>query len=284
MVINAKMQVTTLLTYINLFSYYLEPVKNIMDLNLQFNSSILSLKRVMELYSISKEEFSISEKSINYHLLGNIIFKRVSYSYNGINNILNNINLSIKAGEHVLIYGDSGHGKSTLVKILMKYMTDYQGQIMLDNRELNEYELADIREKISYVSQNETLFTDSLYNNIVLRRDISYDEFLNVVKFMKVQEIALKMPLMYDSLIEENGFNLSSGERQRIILARTILKKADIYIFDEALNAIDIGRERIILKNIFQMLKNKTIIVISHRFNNEDLFDVKFNLGDINEC
>ena len=283
MVVNQKMEVTTLLTYINLFSYYLEPIKNIMDLSLQFKTSILSLKRVMELYSISKEEFTISKKSINYRLLGNIKFINICYSYNGISNILNNINLEIKAGKHILICGDSGHGKSTLVKLLMKYMTDYQGQIMIDNRDLKNYELSDIREKICYVSQNEVLFTDSLYNNIILRRDISYEEFLNIVKLMKVQEIALKMPLMYDSLIEENGFNLSGGERQRIILARTLLKKADIYIFDEALNAIDVRRERIILRNIFKFLKNKTIIVISHRFNNEDLFDEKFNLGDLNE-
>ena len=85
-------------------------------------------------------------------------------------------------------------------------------------------------------------------------------------------------------MIEENGFNLSGGEKQRIVLARTLLKKADIYIFDEALNAIDVQRERMILHNVFKYLNGKTIIVISHRFNNEDLFDQKINLGELNEC
>ena len=91
----------------------------------------------------------------------------------------------------------------------------------------------------------------------------------------KLDRILSKLPLGYDSMIEENGFNLSSGERQRIILARTLCKEADIYIFDESLNALDIKTERIILQNIFKYLKTKTIIVISHRFNNNDLFNQK---------
>jgi len=136
-------------------------------------------------------------------------------------------------------------------------MTDYEGKIYIDNRELSNYELKDIRERICYVSQNEILFTDTVYNNILLDRDIAYDDVLEVSKLMQVNEFVEQLPLKYDSLIEENGFNLSGGERQRIMLARTILKKADIYIFDEALNAIDIKRERIILKNIFKILKNK---------------------------
>lgn len=283
LVIDKKIILTTLFTYINLFSYYLEPIRNIMDLSFSFKSSILSIKRIMELYSISKEKFLISEKSINKSLVGNIRFNNVSYSYNGINNILSNLNLDIKAGNKVLIYGDSGKGKSTLVKLLMKYLNDYNGEIYLDNRELRNYELKDIRERICYVSQNEILFTDSVYNNILLDRDIPYDDVLNICKLMKVNDFVLKMPLKYDSLIEENGFNLSGGEKQRIILARSLLKKADIYIFDEALNAIDIKRERIILKNIFKILNNNTIIVVSHRFNNEDLFNQKIIIGDYNE-
>lgn len=283
MVIDNKMSLTTLFTYINLFAYYLEPIRNIMDLSFTFKTSVLSIKRIMELYSVSAEKFSISEKSIKHHLLGNLRFVNLSYSYNGINNVLEGINIEIPAGNKVLISGDSGHGKSTLVKLLMKYINDYQGKIYIDNRELNNYELSDIRERICYVSQNEILFTDSIYNNIVLDREVSYDDFLYVSKIMKVNDIVEKLPLKYDTLIEENGFNLSGGERQRIILARTLLKEADIYIFDESLNAIDIRRERIILKNIFKLLSKKTVIVISHRFNNEDLFNQKIKLGDCNE-
>ena len=119
------------------------------------------------------------------------------------------------------------------------------------------------------------LYTDTLYNNISMYRDIDYKKILKVSKITKLDRILSKLPLGYDSMIEENGFNLSSGERQRIILARTLCKEADIYIFDESLNALDIKTERIILQNIFKYLKTKTVIVISHRFNNNDLFNQK---------
>lgn len=281
--IDNKLDITTLFIYISLFNYYLEPIRNIMDFSFSFKTSLLSIKRVMELYSIERENFKISEKNIRNNLQGFIKFENVSYSYNGINNILENINFEIKDKSKVLICGNSGNGKSTLMKLLMKYFNDYEGKIYLDNRELRDYSLSDIRKRICYVSQNEILFTDSLYNNIVLNREITYDDFLMVCDKMKVLEIIDKLPLKENSLIEENGFNLSGGERQRIILARTLLKNADIYIFDEALNAIDIDKERIILKNIFGFLKDKTVIVISHRFNNEDLFDKKYELGDCYE-
>ena len=282
-VIDNKLDITTLFTYTSLFAYYLEPIRNIMDLSFTFKTSFLSIKRVMELYSLEKEDFKISKKSITNPLKGMIKYQNVSYSYNGINNILNNINLEIKEKSKLLICGNSGNGKSTLMKLLMKYFKDYEGKIFINNRELNDYELSDIRERICYISQNEILFTDSIYNNIVLDREISYDNFLMICEKMRVLEIINKQPLKEDSLIEENGFNLSGGERQRIILARTLLKDADIYIFDEALNAIDIEQERIILKNIFRLLKDKTVIVISHRFNNEDLFDQKYEMGDYYE-
>lgn len=281
---NHQLELTTLFTYVNLFSYYLEPIRNIMDLSFSFKTSVLSIKRVMELYSISKEKLDISFKSLIANLKGNIKVKNLSYSYNGINNIIENLNFEIKEGNKVLICGDSGHGKSTLVKLLMKYMDGYEGKIYLDNRDLANYELSDVRNRICYVSQNEMLFTDSVYNNLVLGRDVSFDKVLYLAKMLKVDEVVDKLPLKYDSLIEENGFNLSGGERQRMILLRTLLKDADIYIFDEALNAIDVKKERIILKNIFKFLANKTIIVISHRFNNADLFNQKIVMGDYHEC
>jgi ATP-binding cassette subfamily B protein len=144
----------------------------------------------------------------------------------------------------------------------------------------------ELRNSICYISQTETLFTDSIYNNIVLNRDISYDEFLKVNKLTIVDEIVNKNNTGYDFLLEENGFNLSGGERQRIILARALLKKSDLYIIDEGLNQLDVSKERKILKNLFNEYKDKTIIVISHRFNNVDLFNKKYKLenGCLYEC
>ena len=131
------------------------------------------------------------------------------------------------------------------------------------------------------------LFSDSIYNNIVLEREVTYDKFLDICKKVHVDLIADKNISKYDFLIEENGFNISGGERQKIIIARSLLKESSIYIFDESFSELDIESEKNILTNIFELLTNKTIIVISHRFNNNELFDKVFTLknGEIyNGC
>lgn len=280
LVISNKISITTLFTYIGLFSYYLEPLRSIMDLSLDVETMIVSWQRIKELYNVTGEKFIVSKKCINYNLKGDIKFIGVSYSYNGINNVLEDINITINAGSKVLICGNSGNGKSTLMKLLMKYLPDYDGKIYLDDRELDDYELIDLRKRICYVSQNEMLFSDSVYNNIVLNSDSTYDDVLFISKLFQMDDVIAKMPLRYDTLIEENGFNLSGGERQRIVLARSFLKETDIYILDEALSAIDIKTERLILENMFEYWSKKTIIVVSHRFNNADIFDKKIVLGD----
>ena len=118
-----------------------------------------------------------------------------------------------------------------------------------------------------------------------MNREIKDNELEKVTKVTLVNKIIEKDNLKYQKIVEENGFNFSGGERQRIILARSLLKESDIYIFDEALNQIDIENEKIILNNMFKYLKNKTIIVISHRYNNQELFDriIEINKGKINE-
>ena len=158
------------------------------------------------------------------------------------------------------------------MKLLVKYLTNYEGDILIDNRELSYYNLFDIRKKITYLSQDEYLYTDTIYNNIVLNNKIAYQEYLNILKLTGVDKIIKRSILKDSMLIENNGSNLSGGERQRILLARALVKQSDIYIFDESLSAIDIKNERYILKDLFNYLKYKTVIVISHRFNNRDLY------------
>ena len=158
------------------------------------------------------------------------------------------------------------------MKILCRYIDNFQGSIKIDGKNLSQYNLKELREKIVYVSQDEMLYTDTIYNNIVLDHEISYQKYLEIIKLTGVDKLIEKSMLKDDMLLDNNASNFSGGEKQRIILARTLVKNSDIYIFDESFSALDIKSERILLKKIFEYLKNKTILVISHRFNNRDLY------------
>ena len=208
-----------------------------------------------------------------------IRYTNLSYSYNS-KQLLKNINLEICSKDKVLLLGPSGCGKSTLVKLLMRYLEIPFGMISINNMDINHYNLDNLRSNITYISQQEFLFSDTLYNNITLGKDYSKEEVEKVIELTLVNELVDNNSLSYDQLVEENGLNFSGGERQRIILARSILKKSDVYIFDEALSQVDIEKERKILKNIFRYLKDKIIIVISHRYDNNDLFNRVIRLKD----
>jgi ABC-type bacteriocin/lantibiotic exporter with double-glycine peptidase domain len=203
---------------------------------------------------------------------GAIVYNNLSFSYDDFKMILTDVNLNIKSGERVLIIGKSGGGKSTLLKLLMNYYDVGYNKIFIDGIDLKNYNIKNLRDNICYISQNEKLLTDSIYNNIIFDRNINYNNFLKVTAFTKIDDFIIKDRLGYDFLLEENGFNISGGQRQRIILARGLLKGGNIILLDEALSEMDSNLERTILKNLFNYYKNKTFIVVSHRLDNRDLF------------
>lgn len=280
-----NLSLNNLLVFNSLLIYFFDPLQDISSLQITLQEAHLSFLRIQELFNV-KEETLDTTNSINTYFKGNIKINNLIYSYNNIDNTLKCDKLEILAGEKVLLYGPTGSGKSTLMKLLVRYFSGYQGLIEIDDRNIQLLNLLDIRRKITYVSQDEILYTDTIYNNIVLDNKISYSEYLDILKITGVDLIINRSLLKNDMLIENNGSNLSGGEKKRILLARALVKKSDIYIFDESLSAIDIKNERLILKNIFKRLKNKTIIVISHRFNNKDLYQryVLINKGVVYDC
>lgn len=278
LVMKEKLELSSLITYYFLLSYFLEPIRNLFDIVFSFKETKLSLERIEELYQIRQS--STSKKLKTKMIKGNIIIKQLSYQYNPKRKILADVNLNINSCDKVLIFGKSGSGKSTLAKILANIFPNDNGSITVDNYPLSEYNQELLKSKICYLSQNEVLFQDSIYQNIYLDSEKDYQDFLDICSLCMVDEIVNDHPLKYQMLLEENGFNISGGERQRILLARAILKDADLYIFDESLNEIDIDRERIILKNIFKKYPDKTFIIISHRYHNNDLFNRKIEMKD----
>ena len=145
--------------------------------------------------------------------------------------------------------------------------------VYLDNIDINDIAITNLKDNIITISQEEIIFTDTIKNNIILNRNINDNEFMKICKLTYVEDITKEMFLGMDTKLEENGQNISGGQRQRIILARALLKPANIILIDEGLNAIDINLERKILKNIFTEYKDKTFIIVSHRTENMDLYD-----------
>ena len=283
-VIKEKLNLSSLIIYQSFINYLLSSTLRSIKIIEEYPSFKISLDRVEELFMIKEEEFKNNYFYLPYNLEGDIIIKNLNYKI-GYKDLFKDLNLTIKQGEKILLTGPSGCGKSTLVKMLMRYVEVEFNIINIANIDINHYHLNNIRTNITYVSSNEYLFNDTLKNNITLYKEYPDEEIEEVCKICLVNDIIKNSDIGLNRMIEENGFNFSSGEKQRIFLARSIIKKTNIYIFDEALGQIDINREKQILEEMFKYLKDKTIIVISHRNNNKKLFDrvLKLEKGKINE-
>lgn len=265
-----------LLVFVNLLNYFLEPIKNIIDLNSEIKEAKNSLRRILELFkNENKKQTFIDNVKVK-----EISFNNLSYSYDYKEKQLKNINLKLKK-QKILILGKSGSGKSTLFKLLMRYYEIPRNEITINGYDINDYKDDVIKQNFSYISQNEILYTDSIYNNLKIDKNITEEQIIEISKKCFIDEFLNDLGL--NMLIEENGYNLSGGQRQRIILARALLKNFEVLIIDEGLSQMDINLERKILKNLFKMYENKMIIVISHRLDNMDLYDrvIELKNGEI---
>ena len=279
-IIKGDMNISSILILQIFLQYYYDSLQKIIILINNYSEYKIVKERVEELFLIEEESFVGNYFYLSYGLVGDISINNLNYNISSKKLFLN-LCLEIKRGEHLLISGDSGCGKSTLMKMIMRYIEVPYNVIKIDNIDINHYHLENIRKNISYISSMEYLFNDTIRNNIILNNNIVEEEFLKICKVCMVDEICNS----YDDMVEENGFNYSNGERQRVVLARSLVRNSNIYIFDEAFGQIDITREKKILTNIFNYLEGKTIIVISHRFNNKKLFDrvLKISEGKISD-
>ena len=220
-----------------------------------------SITKINDFLSVDIEKLGKKNVTRGY----DISINNLSYSYNKYQNVLKNVNLNINEGQFVLLQGASGSGKSTLCSILNKYITDYTGDILFGTMNYKDLSIKTIRDNIVYVGQNENIFTGSIKENITFGHEVSDLDFNKVCNICKVDDIAYKKTFRYESLIGSDEGNISGGEKQRIILARAVLKDFNVLILDEALSEVDIKLELEILKNIRDNYKDKTIIYISHK-------------------
>ena len=252
--------------YSSLFYMILSFYQNILDQVVTYKVEEVKVNRVLDLL----EEPQELKNERAYSLINKISFKNIYYK-----NILKNINLELKKGDHVFLTGKSGIGKTSLINILLKNTNQTKGQILIDDIDIVDYSPYFIREKITYCGQNEHLFKGTIKDNL----SIINSNYQDISKLTLLDKIINEKTENY--FIEEFGSNLSGGEKKKLILTRALLKMNEVLILDEATNEISIEEESVILKNIINKYKDKIIIFISHRTNNMDLFNKKYYLkGD----
>ena len=268
MVLTNKLEISDVIFIYMIISYFINLIKNVLDKDIEINYNLKNLEKINTM-------LSIDEIKDNSNLVkGNIYIQNLKYKYCD-KYILDNINLEIKEKSKIIIKGKSGCGKSTLIKIILKYLKDYKGNIYIDENNYNEIDENQINKSFTYVGQNEKLFVDSFKNNIILNRNISNTDYENVIKICELESVRKNND---DFFIEESGFNLSGGEKQRIILARALLKHSNYIIIDEALSEVDVEIEKKIIKNIDEYFKDKTIIYVSHKEEIQNLFKISYDV------
>lgn len=197
---------------------------------------------------------------------GSINFEDVWFGYTKDHELLKGINIEIPAGHTVAIVGSSGCGKSTLVRLLFRFFETNEGSIFIDGQNIRDVKLASLRKAIGVVPQDTVLFNDTIYYNIAYGDlNASEDEVMEVAKRAQIHDSILRMPEGYNTLVGERGLKLSGGEKQRISIARAMLKDAPILLCDEATSALDSSTESSILDSLWALSKGKTTMIIAHR-------------------
>ncbi len=255
----------------------LKPIKQVTNVNVYLQRALAAAESIFAITSLPPEvdngTYSVSKAP------GKIQFKNITFDYlNRSALILDNINLEIKAKQTVAFVGHSGAGKSTLIKLLPRFYDNYTGDIYLDDINIKDYKLANLRDQMAIVSQNVVLFNDTIASNIAYGQSIiDMDQVIAAARAAGAYEFITNLPNSFDTLIGENGILLSGGQRQRLAIARAIYKDAAILILDEATSALDSKVEREIQQALDNLMANRTTLVIAHRLStiiNSDLIVV----------
>jgi subfamily B ATP-binding cassette protein MsbA len=213
-----------------------------------------------------------------------IIFKNVSFSFNSQTPVLKNIGLEIPDNSIVALVGETGVGKTTIVNLLLGLLKPDEGKILVGGTTLKEFGYEKFRRNVGYVTQEDVIFNDTVYNNITLfdrgSRDRKLEKVRNAAKRARIDHFIMSQENQYDTLLGESGINISGGQRQRISIARELYKEPNIIIFDEATSSLDSATENQIRKNIEMLRGEKTIILIAHRLSTVRNVDRIFVLKD----
>ena len=267
LIVNNELDINNFFSFLAAMMLAYQPVRSLATLNIAINQGLASARRILP---IIDDKNKIVDDKDGYEIKlvnGGINFKDVNFQYN--NNeaqVLKSINLNILGGKMTSLVGHSGAGKSTILNLIPRFYDCNSGDITIDNQSIYKSTIYSLRKNISLVSQDTTLFDDTVKNNIAYANlNADQKEIEEAAEYSYASEFIDKLPNKFDTIIGENGVRLSGGEKQRLSIARAILKKSPIILLDEATSSLDAETENKIQKAISFLTKNRTTIVIAHR-------------------
>ena len=281
LIINDEIDINNFFSFLAAMMLAYQPVRSLATINMAVNQGLSAARRILPIID-NKNEVKDNQDSTELKIdNADIKFENVSFKYDEQNDVvLEKVNLDIKGGKMSALVGHSGSGKSTILNLIPRFYNIKSGDIKIDHQSIYDSKLSSLRRHISLVSQDTTLFDDTIRNNIAYAKmDATEDEIKEAAKLSYCEEFIKDLPNKYDTIIGENGIRLSGGEKQRISIARAMLKKSPIILLDEATSSLDSDTEEKIQNAISILTKNKTTIVIAHRLstilNSEKIFVVE---------
>lgn len=283
---DATYQPGVLIAFIMYLQMFFRPIRMIADKFNTLQMGIVSTNRIINLLD-SEEHISNEGNYAPERLLGNVQFNDVWFAYNDEDYVLKDINFDVKAGEIVALVGATGAGKSSIINLLSRFYDIKKGEILVDGREVHEYELAALRRNIGVVLQDVFLFSDTIEKNITLgNEDIKLEDVRHAAKLVGALEFIEKLPGGFQYNVMERGSTLSVGQRQLISFVRAMVYNPKIIVLDEATSSVDTETEELIQKAISKMMKGRTSLVIAHRLSTIQHADkiIVLDKGEIKEA
>ena len=268
LIMNDELSINNFFSFLAAMMLAYQPVKSLATINVGLNQGLSAGRRILPIIDNKKLINTNDDKSELKINKGSITFKNINFNYssNEQNKVLKNINVEIEGGKMTALVGHSGSGKSTLLSLLPRIYDPLSGDIKIDDQSIYEAKLFSLRKNISIVDQNTTLFDDTVFNNIKYANPkVSDQEIYIAAEKSQSVEFIEKLKNKFETLIGENGVKLSGGEKQRLSIARALLKNSPIILLDEATSSLDSETEDKIQKALNILTKNKTTIVIAHR-------------------
>ena len=282
LIINEEIDINNFFSFLAAMMLAYQPVRSLATINMAVNQGLSAARRILPI--IDNENEIKDNRDANELIIKNsdIKFEDVSFKYDDKNDdlVLNKINLEIKGGKMSALVGHSGSGKSTILNLIPRFYNIKSGDIKIDNQSIYQTKIKSLRNQISLVSQDTTLFDDTIRNNIAYANmDASENDIKEAARLSHCEEFIKELPNKFETIIGENGIRLSGGEKQRISIARAMLKKTPIILLDEATSSLDSETEEKIQNALNILIKDKTTIVIAHRLstilNSDKIFVVE---------